>query len=125
MSPGDYAKVFGEISSRFCMLFRAEPRLDSQHLTLLLLTDTSVGKICFSCNNGKNNKLIRSLLKYIYIFTVPDVVPCWNKFVQNIDWKKVWLLPSRYLLTNKVREILFKFIHKFNYLLLKNVKKTM
>lgn len=112
MSPGDYTKVFGVFSSEVCMLFRTQPKLDSQKLTLLSLTDTSVGKICFSCNNGKNNKLIRSLLKK-YVITVPYVVPYWNKFMLNIDWKKVWLLPSRYLLTNKVREISFKLIHKF------------
>lgn len=112
VSPGDYAKVFGAISSGVCMLYRAQPRLDTQQLTLLSLTDTSVGKICFSCNNGKNNKLIRSLFKKD-IITVPYVVPYWNKFVQNIDWKKVWLLPNRYLLTNKIREISFKIIHKF------------
>ncbi|ROI47814.1 Catenin alpha-2, partial [Anabarilius grahami] len=74
VSPGDYAKVFGAISSGVCMLFRAQPRLDTQKLTLLSLTDTSVGKICFSCNNGKNNKQIRSLFK-VDIVTVPYVVP--------------------------------------------------
>jgi len=112
VSPVDYAKVFGAISSGVCMLYRAQPRLGTQQLTLSLLTDTSVGKICFSCNNSKNNKIIRSLFKADSI-TVPYVIPYWNKFVQNIDWRKVWLLPIRYLLTNKIREISFKIIHKF------------
>lgn len=34
-------------------------------------------------------------------------------FVDGIPWKKVWLLlPDRYLITNKVKEISFKLIHR-------------
>lgn len=58
VTPGDYAKVFGAISSGVCMLFRSQPRIETQQFSLLSLTDTSVGKICLSCNYGKNNKLI-------------------------------------------------------------------
>lgn len=37
----------------------------------------------------------------------------WNKYVENINWKKVWLSPNQYLVTNKVKEISFKLIHRF------------
>lgn len=63
MSPGDYAQVFRAISYGVCMLFRAQSRFEAQQLTLLSLTDTSVGKICFSRNNSKNIKLISSMFK--------------------------------------------------------------
>jgi len=33
--------------------------------------------------------------------------------VDDVSWRDVWLLPFKYLLTNKVREISFKIIHKF------------
>ncbi len=112
VTPGDYAKVFGAISSGVCMLFKSQPRVKTRQLPLLSLTDTTIGKICLSCNHGKNNKLIRFLFKRDVI-TVPYVVSYWNKYVVHINWKKVWLLPNRYLLANKVREISFKIIHRF------------
>ena len=39
-------------------------------------------------------------------------IPYWNRFVNDIVWKNVWLLPNLYLVTNKVKEISFKLIHK-------------
>ncbi len=33
--------------------------------------------------------------------------------MENILWKKVWTLPSKYLLVNKVKEISFKLIHQY------------
>jgi len=36
-----------------------------------------------------------------------------NGFVSDIPWKKVWTLPHKYLITNKIREINFKLIHRF------------
>ena len=62
VSPGDDAKVFGAIPSGVCMLFRSQPRVETQQLSLLSVTDTPIGKICLSCNHGKNNKSIRFLL---------------------------------------------------------------
>ncbi len=41
------------------------------------------------------------------------VLTYWNNAVGNICWKKVWMLPHTYLLTNKVKEISYKIIHKF------------
>lgn len=31
----------------------------------------------------------------------------------NIVWNKAWLLPNKYLITNKEKEISFKLIHRF------------
>ncbi len=33
--------------------------------------------------------------------------------MDNILWKKVWTLPNKYLLINKVKEISFKLIHRY------------
>ncbi len=32
--------------------------------------------------------------------------------MDNIIWKKVWLILSHYLITNKVKEVSFKIIHR-------------
>lgn len=37
----------------------------------------------------------------------------WNSFVNILGWKKVWLLPHKYIIVNKVREVSFKLIHRF------------
>lgn len=33
--------------------------------------------------------------------------------IENVSWRNVWSLPLKYLLTNKVREVSFKLIHRF------------
>ncbi len=35
--------------------------------------------------------------------SVPYVISYWNGFVSDIPWKKVWSLPHKYLITNKMR----------------------
>ncbi len=44
--------------------------------------------------------------------SVPYVISYWNGLVSDIPWKKVWSLPHKYLITNKMREIAFKLIHR-------------
>lgn len=45
--------------------------------------------------------------------SVPYVTTTCNTHVQNLCWGKIWTLPNRDLLVNKVKEISFKFIHHF------------
>ncbi len=44
--------------------------------------------------------------------SVPYVISYWNSLVSDILWKKVWSLLHKYLITNKMREIAFKLIHR-------------
>ncbi len=37
----------------------------------------------------------------------------WKNVVDQIDWKKVWTLSSKYIITNKVGDISFKLLHRF------------
>lgn len=43
----------------------------------------------------------------------PYVIAYWSNFTNISNWKKVWLLPHKYLIVNKVREVSFKLIHRF------------
>lgn len=70
-----------------------------------------------------HNRFIRELFQ-TDISTLPYVISYWNRFVDDIVWKKAWLLPNRYLVTNKVKEISFKLIHKF-YLTKTYIKKDL
>lgn len=75
------------------------------------LTDTFVGNECFSIDCPKNNYKIRALFQE-KLTTLPYIIPYWNNIVENIYWEKVWSLPHKYLLTNKIKETTFKMIHK-------------
>lgn len=112
VTPGDYAKVFGAIPSGVCMLFKSQPRINVQLSSLLSPVCTPVGKVCFQNLPGNNNRSIRALFQKDVI-TLPYVISYWNRFVDDVLWKRAWLLPNRYLVTNKVKEVSFKLIHKF------------
>lgn len=58
-----------------------------------------------------NNKHIRQMLQSRKTIT-PRGKFYWTSFVQDINWKKTWLLPSKYCITNKVKEVNFKILHK-------------
>ena len=47
------------------------------------------------------------------IVSLPYVVSYWNSFVNNLHWKKIWTLPAKCLITNKMKEVSFKLIHRF------------
>ena len=47
------------------------------------------------------------------ITTTPYVVAYWSNFVDNLNWKNIWTLPYKYVLTNKVREVSFKILHRY------------
>lgn len=46
------------------------------------------------------------------IVSIPHVMFFWNHIVNYIDWRKVWMVAHKYLITNKVKEISFRIIHK-------------
>jgi len=72
--------------------------------------NTYVGNICF-CGLKPNNYKIRSLFLREIIST-PYVIFYWNSFFSNVNWTQVWSLPQKFLLTNKVKEISYKLIHR-------------
>lgn len=74
------------------------------------LMDTSVGSVCFS-KKQQSNKKMRALFQKD-IVTIPYIMLYWDGIVANIPWRKVWSLPLKYLLSNKVREVALKLIHR-------------
>ncbi len=64
----------------------------------------------FLSHPSSRNYKIRSLV------TTPYVVSYWKNVVDQIDWKKVWTLSSKYKITNQVRGISFKLLHRFSLL---------
>ncbi len=72
-------------------------------------TISVVGKQCFSASSS--NKSIRLLFLNDFV-SIPNVTVYWNYFVSDIAWRKVWLIPNRYLITNKIKEVSFRIIHR-------------
>ncbi len=71
---------------------------------------TSVGSICFSGLKPKNHQIRSLFLKEI--ISTPYVIFYWNNIFNNVNWAQVWSLPQKFLLTNKVKEISYKLIHR-------------
>lgn len=36
----------------------------------------------------------------------------WNLFITDIVWKKAWILPNKVCISNKVKEVHYKILHK-------------
>ncbi len=71
---------------------------------------TSVGSICFSGLKPKNNQIRSLFLKEI--ISMPHVIFYRNNIFNNVNWAQVWSLSQKFLLTNKVKEISYKLIHR-------------
>lgn len=104
----EFALVMGAIPHGSVTLCRGSFPSD---VSLVNLDDAPCGKVCFSTTHKNNNKAIRSLFQN-EIVTKPYVITYWSNFVSNIPWLKVWALPHKYLITNKIKEISFKILHK-------------
>lgn len=107
VTPKEFSLVFSAINSNIVSLFRGVTWI---HKPIIKLVDTVCGKICFS--QSKNNKSIRSLFVN-QVVSKPCSITYWNNFVRIPKWESIWSLPHKFLVTNKIKEISFKLIHKF------------
>lgn len=112
VTPKEYAIVFGAIPNGVIMLFKNSNISSPVPVSLPNPLLSPVGKTCFTHTLRNANKNIRALFQKESV-SVPYVVSYWNRFVVDIIWKKVWRIPNQYLLTNKVKEVSFKIIHKY------------
>ena len=46
------------------------------------------------------------------IVSKPAAVFYWNNIYNDIDWKNTWILSRKIFITNKVREVTFKLLHR-------------
>lgn len=109
VSPKDFAIVADAIPQGVFMLFKGLSFPVTFHSADLW--KTFIGKNCLSLSKSKCNKKIRALFQEDFV-TVPYVMSYWNGFVNDISWKKVWTLPHKFFITNKIREVTFKLIHR-------------
>ncbi|CAI5637800.1 unnamed protein product [Oreochromis niloticus] len=103
--------VLGAIPSGTLMLYKNTDSSISTSVTLPDPAESPIGKICFSQELGNSNKRIRSLFQEDVV-SLPYVISYWNRYVPDIKWKTVWMIPHKYLIVNKVKEVSFKILHK-------------
>lgn len=58
-----------------------------------------------------NNKHVRQIFQKRDRI-VPRGRSHWAALINNIDWRRAWLLPHKYFLPNKTKEVHFKILHK-------------
>lgn len=112
VTPKEFSIVMDAVPKGAIMLLRDSVRSTSTSSISLGPFEFPVGKLCFLSHPSSRNYKIRSLFQKELV-TTPYVMSYWKNFVDHIDWKKVWSLSSKYIITNKVREISFKLLHRF------------
>ena len=103
VTPREFDIVFDAIPSGIMMLFRNAVRPLHIFASLPDPADSPVGKVCFS-QHPHSSKDIGALFQKD-IVSVPHVMSYWNQLVDNVDWRKVWMVPHKYLILNKVKEV--------------------
>lgn len=112
VTPEEFSVVTNAIPSGVLMLFKNSCTSSSRHVSIPYATDSPEGNICFSLTQKNNNKRVRALFQKDIVAT-PNITVYWNRFTDNIDWKKTWMLPNTFLISNKVKEVSYKIIHKY------------
>ncbi len=100
----EFAVVFDAIPSGLIQLLSGNISSESIPLYTIQLSINGVKVIYNKCNNLYIKKLCRTTL-------FPKCKPFWNSLYDQIEWKEVWKLPSKYCLTNKVKQVTYKVIH--------------
>lgn len=112
VTPKEFSIVMDAIPKGAVMLLKDSVRSSNTFPTTLDPFELPIGKLCFLSHPSSRNNRIRSLFQKELV-TIPYVASNGKNMIDHIDWKKVWTLPLKYIITNKVREISFKLLHKF------------
>ena len=106
--PREFAIVFDAIPSGLKILLSAS---SSGVITETTPPDLYIGNSDPFLSAKTNNKCIRELILRGTI-SKPASVFVWNNLYFDIDWKKAWLLPRNFCVSNKVREVSLKILHR-------------
>lgn len=110
VTPKDFCIVFDAIPSGVVSLFKGYSST-TVRINPIPVSETAIGKICFSSPSAKCNRIIRRLFQK-KVVTIPYITHHWRTYVPNIPWDKVWTLSFQYFITNKQREISYKLLHR-------------
>ncbi len=100
----EFAVVFDAIPCGLIQILSGNISSESIPLYTNQLSINGVKIIDNTCNNFYIKKLCSTTL-------LPKCKPFWNSLYDQIEWKYIWNLSSKYCLTNKVKEVTYKVIH--------------
>lgn len=103
-----YAIVFGAIPFGIMFMKGCNNKL-SQIVPHLNVLDTYVVKL--SLTTKSKNRSIRALVQN-EVVSCPNAIFYWNRHVGEINWARVWVLPQKFFLYNKIKEVSYKMIHR-------------
>ena len=109
--PKEFAVVFDAVPSRIKYLFSFTNRPSPTIALQTTQTDLYIGNSDPFLSNKTNNKCIRELI-HRDIISKPASVFVWSNVYPDIDWEKTWLLPRKFFVSNKVREVSLKILHR-------------
>ncbi len=108
VKPKDYAVICYVISSKVISLLRNSAHYtnaDQQPLYCDILFIGDINVVKDKCSN----RYIRNMLKKNF---VPYSTVFWSSKYENIEWKKVWSITNKFFISNKVKEVSFKILHR-------------
>ncbi len=108
VKPKDYAVIFDAISSKVVSLLRNSAHYinaDQQPLNCDKLFIGDINIVKDKCSN----RYIRNILKNNFM---PCSTVFWSSKYDNIEWKKVWSITNKFFISNKVKEVSFKILHR-------------
>ena len=111
VTPREYSIVFDAIPDGARRLLLDAPKGINCTLPSLSPHDLYIGNICPLLSDKATNHCVRSIIQRD-IVSKPAAVFYWNNLYSDIDWKNAWILPRKFLITNKVREVTLKVMHR-------------
>uniref|UniRef100_A0A8C6KMK1 Reverse transcriptase zinc-binding domain-containing protein n=1 Tax=Nothobranchius furzeri TaxID=105023 RepID=A0A8C6KMK1_NOTFU len=111
VTPREYAVVFDAIPDGVRRLLVSAPKGRNCIIPELNPGSIFIGNICPLLSDKATNQCIRQIIQRD-IVSKPAAVFYWNNIYNDIDWKNTWILPRKFIITNKIREVSFKLIHR-------------
>lgn len=111
VTPREYSIVFDAIPEGVRRLLLSAPKGKSCIIPGLTPDDIYIGNLCPLLSDKATNQCIRNIIQRD-IVSKPAAVFYWNNIYNDIDWKNTWILSRKFLITNKVREVTFKLLHR-------------
>ncbi len=95
--------MFDAIPSGLKCLFKGNVNNDN----VSLRSDIAIKGVAITDMRWTNYFMRKLLIEYSSISSKT----IWHSKIEYIDWKYEWLLPKKYCITNKVREVHIKILH--------------
>lgn len=103
----EFNSLICAISNGLIQLVKSHSYYGENNITQPLLMLDGIELTNIKCNNKHIRQTFQRKNK-----TVPRGKFFWRSKIENINWRRAWLLPYKYCISNKAKEFHFKILHK-------------